>query len=69
MEPIAAPELSRPDTETERVERWRAEVLERAGFDVDSAQELASRPDVDLHRAIELIESGCEPDLALRILL
>jgi len=69
MEPIAAPELSRPDTENERVERWRAEALERAGYDADSAQELASRPDVDLHHAIELVEAGCEPELALQILL
>jgi hypothetical protein len=69
MEPTAAPELRRPDTENERVERWRAEALEKAGYDAESAQELAARPDVDLHRAIELVESGCEPDLALRILL
>ena len=57
------------ETEMERVERWRAEALERAGYDADSAHELASRSDVDLHRAIELVEAGCEPDLALRILL
>jgi len=30
---------------------------------------LASRPDVDLHRAIQLIESGCTAELALQILL
>jgi hypothetical protein len=69
MEPTATPELRRPETETERVERWRAEVLERAGYDVEAAREVASRGDVDLHRAIELIQSGCSAELALQILL
>ena len=56
------------ETELERVERWRAEVLMRAGFDERSAIELAARQDVDLHRAIEMLEHGCPPELALRIL-
>jgi hypothetical protein len=69
MEPIAAPELQPVNAESERVERWRAEALERAGYGADAAQELAARPDIDLHRAIELVEAGCTPELALRILL
>ena len=69
MEPIAAPELQPLNAESERVERWRAEALERAGYDIASALELAARNDVDLHQAIELVESGCSPDLAVRILL
>jgi len=69
MEPIAATELQTVDTESERVERWRAEALERAGYDIASALELAARNDVDLHQAIDLVESGCSPDLAVRILL
>ena len=69
MEPIAATELQTVDTESERVERWRAEALERAGYDIASALELAARNDIDLHQAIELVESGCSPDLAVRILL
>ena len=69
MEPIAATELHPADTENERVERWRAEALERAGYDIASALELAARNDVDLHQAIELVEAGCPPDLALRILV
>ena len=51
MEPIAATELHPADTENERVERWRAEALERAGYDIASALELAARNDVDLHQA------------------
>lgn len=56
------------ETELERVERWRAEALMRAGYDARAATELAGRQDVDLHRAIQLLESGCSPELALQIL-
>ena len=69
MEPIAATELHTVDTESEKVERWRAEALERAGYDIVSAHELAARTDVDLHRALELVEAGCPHELALQILL
>ncbi|HZR96652.1 MAG TPA: hypothetical protein VFA56_13225 [Gaiellaceae bacterium] len=57
------------ETEQERVERWRAEELMRAGYDPAGATDLAVRADVDLHHAIGLLERGCPPDLALRILL
>ena len=56
-------------TEVERIERWRAEALERAGYEPRAAGRLAVRHDVDLHRAIKLIESGCSTQLALQILL
>lgn len=56
------------EPEQERVERWRAEALERAGYSPDAAAELAARIDVDLHRAIELVERGCPPETALLIL-
>ena len=55
-------------TEQELVERWRAQELERAGFPEDVAAELATRNDVDLHRATELLEKGCSPELAADIL-
>jgi hypothetical protein len=57
------------ETETERVERWRAEELMRAGFDPAAAVELACCFEVDLHSAIDLLERGCPADLAVRILL
>jgi hypothetical protein len=66
---MPAAEVHIQETEQERVERWRAEELERGGFDHESAVQLASRHDVDLHRAIELIRSGCPAETALRILL
>jgi hypothetical protein len=62
-------ELEAVETEAARVERWRAETLVRVGYDAESAAELAGRTDVDLHRAIELIEAGCPVETALRILL
>ena len=57
------------ETESDKVERWRAEALERAGYDPSTAALLAIRSDVDLHQATELVERGCSPALALRILL
>jgi hypothetical protein len=57
------------ETESERVERWRAEELMRAGFDPAAAVGLAASLEVDLHSAIDLLERGCPADLAVRILL
>ncbi len=57
------------ESEVERVERWRAEELMRAGYDPAAAAQLAARLDIDLHRAGELLAQGCTQDLALRILL
>jgi hypothetical protein len=57
------------ETEMDRVERWRATELERAGFAPDTAHILALRPDVDLHIAVGLLERGCSPELAAEILL
>lgn len=66
---MPATELHPTETEQERIERWRADMLERAGFSVEHSAELAGRADVDLHTAIGLIESGCPAEIALRILL
>jgi len=66
---MSAAEIDYQETETERVERWRAEVLEKVGYDPASAIELAVRADIDLHRAIQLVEQGCPPELAVRILV
>ncbi len=66
---MSTTELQIVETEAERVERWRAEALEKVGYDAESARQLAARNDVDLHQAVELVESGCTPELALRILL
>jgi hypothetical protein len=55
--------------ELERVELWRLDSLRRAGYDAESAAVLAASPEVDLHRAVSLLESGCTVELALQILL
>jgi hypothetical protein len=66
---MAAAELTKQVSERERIERWRADELERAGFEAAAASLLASRADVDLHYAIDLLRHGCAPELALEILL
>ena len=55
--------------ETELVDSWRAEQLEHAGYGAAAAAELATRHDVDLHVAVEMLKDGCPPELALKILL
>lgn len=55
-------------TETERIETWRLQVLMDAGYPFDLADQIA-RADTDLHRAVELLQRGCTPQLASRILL
>ena len=57
------------DTELDKIARWRAEELERAGYGTRAAGRLAARHDIDLHRAIGLLEQGCPPELAVKILL
>jgi hypothetical protein len=65
----AAETETRAGTEIERIERWRAEALERAGYDSNIAQQLAARLDIDLHRAMDLLAQGCPQEVALKILL
>jgi succinylglutamate desuccinylase len=57
------------DTEQMQIELWRAEELERAGYSHRAAGRLATRLDVDLHQAVRLLERGCSPELAHKILL
>lgn len=58
-----------PETELDRIERWRAEELVRAGYDPSDALALAARHDIDLHFAVELIKQGCPYETALDILI
>jgi hypothetical protein len=67
---VAATDITLVDlTEMERIERWRAEELERAGYEPRAAGRLAVRHDVDLHTAVDLLQRGCPLQLALQILL
>ena len=58
-----------PELEIEAVELWRLLSLSRAGYDPESAAVLAASHDVDLHRAMSMLERGCSVELALQILL
>ena len=51
----------------EGVTEWRQRRLERAGFDRTMAAELATTT-TDLHELLNLLDRGCPPDLATRIL-
>ena len=50
------------------VVRWRRQQLAAAGFDAPLASRLSRDPRWDLHALIELVEQGCAPELAVRIL-
>jgi len=47
---------------------WRREQLLSAAFPAELAEALAADSRFDLHALIELVERGCEPRLAARIL-
>jgi hypothetical protein len=51
-----------------RIVAWRCGRLRQAGFDSELAEELSRECGVDLHALIELVERGCPPQLAARIL-
>jgi len=53
---------------TEAVAGWRREQLVRSGFGAKLASQLACDGRYDLHALIELVERGCSPDLAVRVL-
>jgi len=51
-----------------QVVAWRCGQLCRAGFPAALAEQAAGDQRLDLHALIELVECGCPPGLALRIL-
>jgi hypothetical protein len=50
------------------VAAWRRQQLLRSGFPPALAARLARDGEYDLHCLIELVERGCPPELAVRIL-
>jgi hypothetical protein len=46
---------------------WRREQLTGSGFPLSVAARLAKDARYDLHALIELVERGCPPELAVRI--
>jgi hypothetical protein len=47
---------------------WRRRRLAAAGFEPALAAELAAEPAIDLHELLVLVDHGCPPTLAARIL-
>ena len=47
---------------------WRRDQLTHSGFSLPLAARTARDRRYDLHRLIELVERGCSPELAVRIL-
>ena len=70
--PMPEAVATRETTETDEILRvlvWRFNQLCRSGFELELATTIATRLDVDLHAAINLVERGCPPETAGRILL
>jgi hypothetical protein len=55
-------------TQLDPVGEWRRGRLLAAGFAPDLAAQIAEHCDIDLHAALELVDRGCPPELAVRIL-
>jgi hypothetical protein len=56
------------ENEPAKVESWRLHILLEAGYPVSLAERIAGS-EVDLHVAVELVKSGCDPTIAAEILL
>jgi len=57
-----------PEREGAEVIAWRRQQLADAGFEASLAAELSADRRWDLHALLELVERGCPPHLAARIL-
>ncbi len=57
-----------PLEQDDRFASWRERTLAAAGFDDGLARRLAGERAVDLHALLELVDRGCPPRLAARIL-
>jgi hypothetical protein len=60
--------LETEHSERAKVESWRLHVLIEAGYPLTLAERLAGS-EADLHRAVDLVTSGCTPEVAANILL
>jgi hypothetical protein len=58
----------RPPALSSEVVEWRCARLLAAGFPGGLAADLAQERRVDLHAVLELVDRGCPPELAARIL-
>ena len=64
--PQAAP--GRTDAPPTDVQSWRRRRLLESGFPATLADSVASDSRFDLHALMQLVDRGCPPELAVRIL-
>ncbi|MEV0334620.1 hypothetical protein [Nocardia sp. NPDC050717] len=50
------------------VRAWRRRWLEMSGFPAALAEAVVAEPAFDLHALLQLVDRGCAPELAVRIL-
>jgi hypothetical protein len=56
------------DAELDSTVAWRRRLLRSAGFSDILAHLLAATPGMDIHALLALVDRGCPPELAARIL-
>jgi hypothetical protein len=66
MRPIKRHAIAGDDQDL--IVRWRTGKLREAGFDPQLAEALARECAYDLHAVLRLVDDGCPPELAARIL-
>lgn len=66
--PVQHPRPCHSDGPPADVTDWRRCRLIEAGFPVALAAALARTPSVDVHALLQLVDRGCPPELAARIL-
>lgn len=59
---------ARGERQVPEVVRWRREQLAHAGFSLPLSVRVANDQRYDLHALLELVDRGCPPELAARIL-
>jgi hypothetical protein len=65
---IASQRRCQPTGDLDRLTQWRRERLLSAGFPPELAERLAHERSADLHALLDLVDRGCPPVLAARIL-
>jgi len=58
----------RRHAELDEVHEWRCRRLAEAGFTSALAEQVSAEPRFDLHALLQLVDRGCPPELAVRIL-
>jgi hypothetical protein len=66
MNPVRRNAIESPEADAVIV--WRTDRLKEAGFASELAETLARDCAYDLHAVLELVDRGCAPELAVRIL-